>query len=279
LETICPYLLRDHDKKIDRAYVALASFFADPSGITETDTSEIKDVIGRFITAEENYCSDEFYGRLTAILNTHLTEGVDEIIEKYKQNNYPIALMQNEQDDKTVVGLLNTDLALDNKEADYYSEPDWNALQDAWNRKAYPHLYANNSEPASTESDAKEETLSDVKGSASGKKEADGTVSEAAEGNTPKKQDDQTVTVSDTADDDIEIILSKRSTKNTVSSNSHVETVSTVTPTSTNAINDDGNSANNTTAVKNSTANVTTPPKHSKPKKKGVIGFLEDLFN
>ena len=31
--------------------------------------------------------------------------------------------------------------------------------------------------------------------------------------------------------------------------------------------------------IYNSTANVTTPPKHSKPKKKGVIGFLEDLFN
>ena len=187
--------------------------------------------------------------------------------------------MQNEQDDKTVVGLLNTDLSLDNKEADYYSEPDWNALQEAWNRKAYPHLYVKKDEPASTESDVKEETVSDIKDSASEKKEADGTVSEITEESTPKKQDEQTVNASDTADEDIEIILSRRSTKNTVSSNSRVETASTVTPISANAINDDGSSVKNTAAVKNSTTNGTTPPKHSKPKKKGVIGFLEDLFN
>lgn len=153
LETICPYLLRDHNKKIERAYVALASFFADPSAISEMNASAIRDVIGRFITAEEDYCVDEFYERLSVILKTHLSEGVDEIIEKYKQNNYPIALMQNEQDDKTVVGLLNTELVLDNREADFYSEPEWDRLQEAWNRKAYPHMYDKEQESTVAKSD------------------------------------------------------------------------------------------------------------------------------
>lgn len=153
LETICPYLLRDHDKKIERAYVGLASFFADPSAISDANASTIKKAIGRFITAEEDYCVDEFYERLSIILKTHLSEGVDEIIEKYKQNNYPIALMQNEQDDKTVVGLLNTELVLDNREADFYSEPDWDSLQDAWNRKAYPHMYDKEQKPVVEKND------------------------------------------------------------------------------------------------------------------------------
>ncbi len=153
LETICPYLLRDHDKKIERAYVGLASFFADPSEISEANASVIRDAICRFITAEEDYCVDEFYERLSVILKAHLSKGVDEIIEKYKKNNYPIVLMQNEQDDKTVVGLLNTGLALDNREADFYSEPEWDRLQEAWNRKAYPHMYDKEQESTAEKND------------------------------------------------------------------------------------------------------------------------------
>jgi hypothetical protein len=143
LGPICPYLLRDNDKKIDHAYVPLASFFADPGEISKSNESEIRETIGRFVTAENDYDTDEFYRRLSAILKTHLSEGVNEIIEVYKQKNYPIALMLNEQDDKTIVGLLNTDLMLDNKDAAFYSEPNWEMLQEAWNRKAYPHMYNN----------------------------------------------------------------------------------------------------------------------------------------
>lgn len=41
-----------------------------------------------------------------------------------------------------MVGLINTDSVVDNREESFYQEPDWQKLQDAWNRKAYPHLYA-----------------------------------------------------------------------------------------------------------------------------------------
>ncbi len=147
LETICPYLLRDFDNKIDHAYIALASFFADPSAISDDNASAIRKSIGKFITADEDYCIDEFYERFSRILKEHLYEGVDEIIKKYKQNNYPITLMQNEQDDKTVVGLLNTNLKFDDKDGDFYLEPDWNSLQDVLNRKIYPHMYDKEAKP------------------------------------------------------------------------------------------------------------------------------------
>ena len=49
--------------------------------------------------------------------------------------------MDNVQDDKTIVALVNAEEDIKNAEGDYYREPDWNALQEAFNRLAYPHLY------------------------------------------------------------------------------------------------------------------------------------------
>ena len=43
-------------------------------------------------------------------------------------------------DDKTVLAGMNTDAPPAAKDASYYAEPDWAALQEAWNRRAYPHL-------------------------------------------------------------------------------------------------------------------------------------------
>ena len=263
LETICPYLLRDHDNKIDRAYVALASFFADPSAIAESDMSEIKDIISRFITAEESYCSDEFYGRLSAILNMHLTEGVDEIIEKYKQNNYPITLMQNEQDDKTVVGLLNTGLALDNKETDYYSEPDWIALQDAWNRKAYPHLYTK------TQDDGDETVKDDEKTVAD-----DSNTTEEPESNSKvESSTDSTNGEAKAHDTDgiDEVLLISKNKESSVAVDDTVDTENSLKKT------------NVKTTQKSSDVPKETSrparPKHEKPKRKGLIGKIGDLFN
>lgn len=51
-------------------------------------------------------------------------------------------------DDKTVLAVMNTDAPPAAKDASYYAEPDWAALQEAWNRRAYPHLYKNDSDGA-----------------------------------------------------------------------------------------------------------------------------------
>ncbi len=46
-------------------------------------------------------------------------------------------------DDKTIVVAFNADVIPALKDDSYYAEPDWAKLQEAWNRKAYPHLYKN----------------------------------------------------------------------------------------------------------------------------------------
>jgi serine/threonine protein phosphatase PrpC len=50
-------------------------------------------------------------------------------------------------DDKTLVVLINEEVMPMLKDDAYYDEPDWDALQEEWNKKAYPHLYKDE-EPA-----------------------------------------------------------------------------------------------------------------------------------
>ncbi|GHV02770.1 hypothetical protein FACS1894211_14850 [Clostridia bacterium] len=45
-------------------------------------------------------------------------------------------------DDKTVAVIVNSSVLPRRRESGYYAEPDWAALQEEWNRKAYPHLYS-----------------------------------------------------------------------------------------------------------------------------------------
>jgi serine/threonine protein phosphatase PrpC len=44
-------------------------------------------------------------------------------------------------DDKTFLVMINGDIQPALKDDDYYAEPDWDTLQEQWNKKAYPHLY------------------------------------------------------------------------------------------------------------------------------------------
>ena len=62
--------------------------------------------------------------------------------------------MQGSQDDKTVVGFLNTDAGLEAQPTDYYKEAAWAAYQALWDRKAYPGLYKT---PAQEQEEEKED--------------------------------------------------------------------------------------------------------------------------
>lgn len=143
LETLCPYLLRFAGSQGNRIYAPLGAFFADPKGFVGSleDQKLSNKYIEEFLAASDEYDAEHFYSRLAIIYKAHISNDADNIISELKQNNYPVALMQAQQDDKTLVGLINTDMPLDDKTKEFYAEPDWNALQDAWNRKAYPHLY------------------------------------------------------------------------------------------------------------------------------------------
>ena len=54
-------------------------------------------------------------------------------------------------DDKTIVVLLNSTTKAEFQSEDYYKEPDWEALQLEWNKKAYPHLYADKLESGNSQ--------------------------------------------------------------------------------------------------------------------------------
>lgn len=137
LDTISPYLLKFNNQNI---YIPLAMFFGDPYCFgSKTDLRDIKE----FITADDDYHIEKFYDRIKKALIKHFsnTAKAKTVCGNIKQNGYPIMLMNNQQDDKTVVGLINTDAVTENQNDEYYDEPDWMHLQELWNRKAYPHLY------------------------------------------------------------------------------------------------------------------------------------------
>ena len=138
---ICPYLLKQGN--ISEVYTPIASFFADPYGTAETEkkANKIKKEIKDFITIDEEYNTEKFYDRLAEIYKKHLGEKSKELVADLKEKNYPIALMQSVQDDKTMVALINTEVVFETKEIQHFSDPNWDDLQEEWNKKAYPHLY------------------------------------------------------------------------------------------------------------------------------------------
>ena len=101
LDVLQPYLLRNQPTEV---YVPLIRYFMDNAAIKATDKN-IKKV------AKER--------------------------EKFLLSQASAAIT----DDKTLVVLFNTSVVPKVKEDSFYAEPDWAGLQEAWNRKAYPHLY------------------------------------------------------------------------------------------------------------------------------------------
>ncbi|WP_066925674.1 protein phosphatase 2C domain-containing protein [Murdochiella massiliensis] len=264
LETLCHYLLRDHERKANKAYVPLASYFADPYGFSEEKIDCVRKLIAKFVIADESYNADEFYERLLSIYKKRASDAADEIIDTLKKSNYPVNLMQAEQDDKTIVGLINTDLLVDDKEADFYSEPNWAELQEAWNRKAYPHLYAKKEDgEAGSDSDQKTETAENDDAQNSG--------ASTVKSDAPSQTTDHTKKASeDDAFDDVLLIFEKRETP--PKNNNVPETSSAGGPTTA-----PPRGATAPTATKEPEPQA--KPKHEKPRKKGILGKIEDLFD
>lgn len=163
--TLCPYLLKLSNKS--EVYTPIATFFSDPVGFTDNkkESENIKKIIEDFITAEEEYKSEGFYSRLESIYKKKFKEDAFDIIAGLKDKNYPCTFMQSVQDDKTMVALINTDNPVDIKEIDFYSEPNWDKLQEKWNRRAYPHLYTEEQtkEKNATEDEPKDSAVMDDK--------------------------------------------------------------------------------------------------------------------
>lgn len=150
LDAMSPYLLKMRGDDVPEyagghgLYVPIGTFLADPSGVPEDEEGRVvlRERLEAYVTADMDYDSEFFYERLQEIYRSRAGEQADELIAELKKYNYPISLMQGSQDDKTVVGFLNTDAGIEAQPASYYKDADWIAYQAIWDRRAYPGLYA-----------------------------------------------------------------------------------------------------------------------------------------
>lgn len=143
LDVLCPYLLRDLQNNSSTIYSPLGSFFADPKGFTEDEGEGecIKKEIENFLICSNDYNFDDFYKRLSDIYKHHIPDYFAEVVDGFKNKNYPIGMMYKQQDDKTMVGLINLEASVEDKEKEFYAEPDWENHKELWDRMMYPHLY------------------------------------------------------------------------------------------------------------------------------------------
>jgi len=91
-------------------------------------------------------------------------------------------------DDKTVLVLINEDIYPLKKEDSYYAEPNWDALQLEWNKKAYPHLYEKKEDSgmdAATVLPPKDEALTPSNGDDQNSMSSAGNTSASPEEETP----------------------------------------------------------------------------------------------
>lgn len=100
-DTFFPYLLKGQKNEV---YVPLIQYFLDNNALDITSDN-----------------SEEIKQSRVDFLNSAVYEPVT--------------------DDKTVLVIVNPTVKPAFQDEDYYKDPDWEALQLEWNKKAYPHLY------------------------------------------------------------------------------------------------------------------------------------------
>ena len=150
LDAMSPYLLKVSGEGVPEygrgrgLYVPIGTFLADPAGVPEEEEGQVilRERMEAYVTADMDYDSEFFYERLQEIYSTRTGEQAEELIAELKKYNYPVSLMQGSQDDKTVVGFMNTEAVLEAQPPGYYKDADWIVYQEHWDRKAYPGLYA-----------------------------------------------------------------------------------------------------------------------------------------
>jgi len=267
LDIFCPYLLKDLSNGVDRVYIPIASFFGDPICFTgdEKSMEKSKETVREFLLGDENFDVGKYFAFLNKVYTKHVGRTADKLLDELKKNNYPLILMQGVQDDKTVVGLINTDAIVDDRDESFYQEPDWQKLQDAWNRKAYPHLYAQDTKPITNE---KKDDLCGEGHSAGITK------TESEEKKTKDNQTKDNQTEEDKQESFIPLIQQPESDRARQAMAAYGRT-SMLVPKKT-----DQRSKNQSSTVQGSVIKKETlMERHDKPKKKGIIGKIGDALD
>jgi len=157
LDALSPYLLKmqapETSPQASALYMPIGSWLLDPAGIPEDEEGQalLREKIGRYIAGDQDYDIEFFYERLKTVYEARIPEEAEEIIAGLRRYNYPVSLMESSQDDKTAVGLINTEAFIESLPAESYADVDWIELQEKWNRLAYPSLYKEKEDDADDE--------------------------------------------------------------------------------------------------------------------------------
>ena len=261
---LCPYLLKQSNDS--EVYIPVASFFADPYGADENEkkAKKIREEIKDFIIAEDEYDSEKFYDRLLEIYKKHLGEKSKELVADLKERNYPITLMQSVQDDKTMVALINTEASCETKNLQHFSDPNWEDLQEEWNKKAYPHLYKE-----------KTDNATDDKNGTNGEEDSDDNTKNEEEKISTKAKES-----------DVESAISSDENVKSADISEYTQTQTYTYQGKTNKFLDNKEKSKqvyyhppiNPTTQNNQIILQVAPRKHDKPKKKGLLGKTMDFF-
>ncbi len=122
-DLFCPSLL---SKAENNVYIPAAAFFADPFRWSKSRNQKMLEAaVETFMEADGSNERDVFYDRLEDIYSHRIPEMNIGELQDFKANNIAPDLMDRIEDDKTVVGLINTKKEPAAKELSYYMEPDW----------------------------------------------------------------------------------------------------------------------------------------------------------
>ena len=141
---ICnPYLLRFTDKEVYRNIVRILS---DYNCYRKDENAELlmQNTVKLFL--QNKLTKKEYRKLMISALPDNLKAEEKSVDKSIGKQCYPLGFMENVEDDKTVVAIVNMDIDLFEMPLDYYMEEKWEEYQEKWNRLAYPSLYSEDKE-------------------------------------------------------------------------------------------------------------------------------------
>ena len=165
LDVFLPYLLKlsdtqkEGDGRRDEIYHSLALVFLDlVCEIYQKDDWEIQEIISQIVEGQVEW--KEYLSYLKSILVSRLSQKqAEQALESFAKGQYPLTLLKNVEDDRTVVGVLRKETYAKTGAFSAYLEPDWEKLQGKWARKAYPGMQIHKEESTDKKSQQQEESM------------------------------------------------------------------------------------------------------------------------
>ncbi|MCL2165190.1 MAG: protein phosphatase 2C domain-containing protein, partial [Oscillospiraceae bacterium] len=139
LSALKPYLLKNHDPEF---HVPTLSFLMHPAWFSR-HKDHYNEITGHYLNCRlDRKVFYECLGDVYSAAVDDTPENIRNAISVIANYGFSFSLINDITDDKTALAIVNPDKPIqDKKPLAYYAEVDWNAQNEAYRRKAYPHLY------------------------------------------------------------------------------------------------------------------------------------------